>query len=120
MKLYENDYELTLDRIEDAARETVYEVIPQNTEDYYTEANFILKVQDDFYRVNVQFDMVGAWQDVGDKLYIIEVINEITYEKVEYDVIVNEFNDSIDHQIQQLTKQIQDLELKFIKVDFDK
>jgi hypothetical protein len=116
MELYNKDFKVDLvSEIEEAFRcDYVYDMIEQNTTNYYTEASDIIKIDDKFYKVIVNFNMVGQWQDVGDKLYTIDEVTSVDYEEVEYNKLVNDFNYSINYQIQMCYEKIKMLESKLI------
>jgi|SRR5690625_927836 len=50
---------------------------------YQDEAEFICKIGDKFYEVSVIAEIGSAKQDVGDRLYWIDSINNITYHEIE-------------------------------------
>lgn len=50
---------------------------------YQNFADFICKIGDKFYDVNVFAEIGSAKQDVGDRLYWIENIEKITYHEIE-------------------------------------
>ncbi len=49
---------------------------------YQDEVDFICKIGDKFYNVDVCAEIGSAKQDVGDRLYWIDSINRITYHEI--------------------------------------
>lgn len=50
---------------------------------YQDEASVICKVGDRFYEVNISAEITSAKQDVGDRLYWVEDITNVTYKEIE-------------------------------------
>ena len=93
-----------------------YELFEQNTTDYYTEGSTVIKTgNEQYYEVTVEVSMVGAWQDVGDKLYTIDSIDKVTYKEVEYNDLVSIFNAKLKARANYLEKQAEDLRQQIIE-----
>jgi len=92
------------------------ELFEQNTTDYYECADCIIKLknQEKYYFVKVNVTMIGAKQDVGDKLYIIDSIDEVIYYEVKYDDLVSNFNRSVENKIKSLENEIKVLKGELI------
>ncbi len=93
-----------------------YDLFEQNTTDYYESETCIIKLKnkDKYYEVTVNVTMVGSWQDVGDKLYTIDSIDEVTYKEVKYEDLVTSFNNQIKRKILTLENEIKSLEKEII------
>ena len=93
-----------------------YELFEQNTTDCYEESSCVIKLknQNKYYEVTVNVTMIGAWQDVGDKLYTIDSIDEVTYKEIEYDKLVSIFNQRVENEIKSLKNKITSLEGQII------
>lgn len=93
-----------------------YDLFEQNTTNYYDSESCIIKLknQEKYFEVTVNVTMVGAWQDVGDKLYTIDSIDEITYKEVKYEDLVSSFNNQIKRKILSLKSEIKSLEKELI------
>jgi hypothetical protein len=104
--------------IEDAFKEDyAYELIPQNTTDYYTSEIATIKTDDGkYYKVEVHVSMVGSWQDVGDKLYTIESVDKVTYEEIPYRNLVSNYNRRVSYRIQELEKELANLQESLIYI----
>ena len=102
--------------IEASFKEDGYDLFEQNTTDYYESETCIIKLknQDKYYSVTVYVTMIGAKQDVGDKLYIIDSIDSVIYTEVKYDDLVSNFNRSLKNRIKSLENQIKVLEGELI------
>ena len=116
MELYNKEAQLnSIDEIEEAFKSDYgYDLIEQNTTDYYTEAECTIKIKDKYYDVTVYYDMVGSWQDVGDKLYTIDEITKVTYEEISEESIVMRFNRIINVQIELAELKVIDLKKQII------
>lgn len=100
------------DQIEDYFKDCGGDLFEQNTTDCSEEESCVIKLdnQDKYYDVTVKVSLVGAWQDVGDKLYTIDTIDSVTYKEVEYNDLMIQFNTNIFNKIEYYKKQIVELE----------
>jgi hypothetical protein len=116
MELYNKNFKVNLvSEIEKAFKcEYVHDMIEENTTEYYTKVSDIIKIDDKYYKVTDNFNVVGLWQDVGDKLYTIDEVTSVEYEEVEYNKLINDFNYSVNNQIQKCYEKIKMLESKLI------
>ena len=93
-----------------------YDLFEQNTTDYFEKAVTVIKTRDEkFYEVVVNVTSVGAWQDVGDKLYTIESIDKVTHKEVFYDDLVKIFNAKLKARANCLTQESAKLLKQIIK-----
>lgn len=116
MELYNKNFKVNLvSEIEKVFKcEYVHDMIEENTTEYYTKVSDIIKIDDKYYKVTDNFNVVGLWQDVGDKLYTIDEVTSVEYEEVEYNKLINDFNYSVNNQIQKCYEKIKMLESKLI------
>lgn len=117
MELYDKDFYTVANESEiaGAMKEYVYEIIPQNTEDCYTEGSVTVRTEDGkYYDVVVKVEMWGAKQDVGDKLYTIEEVGDVTYTEISYEDLAKRFNSNVTDKIKHFSKEIETLKSKLI------
>lgn len=50
---------------------------------YEKEASIICKISDKYYLVEISAEIMGAKQDVGDKLYWVDYISNVTYTEID-------------------------------------
>lgn len=50
---------------------------------YQDEVDLICKIGDKFYSVFIQAEIMSAKQDVGDRLYWVEYISDVTYQEID-------------------------------------
>jgi len=108
MELYNKTFKVdSVEEIDEAFRtEYVYEMVEQNTTDYYADASDTIKIGDKYYEVTVEFEMIGAWQDVGDKLYTIDEVTDVSYVEVSKESLINRLNSAIDFKVDRLYSEI--------------
>ena len=98
-------------------KDDAYDLFEQNTTECAESETCIIKLKNKarYFQVTVNVSLVGAWQDVGGKLYTIDSIDEITYKEVQYEDIVSNFNYNIEAKIKRLKQEIKNLETQVIK-----
>lgn len=117
MELYNKTFKVdSVEEIDEAFRtEYVYEMVEQNTTDYYADASDTIKIGDKYYEVTVEFEMIGAWQDVGDKLYTIDEVTDVSYVEVSKESLINRLNSAIDFKVDRLYSEIAKLKSQRIE-----
>ena len=118
MELYNKNFKVdSVKEIDEAFKtEYAYDMVPQNTNDNYVEATDIIKIGDRYYKITVEFEMSGAWQNVGDKLYTIDKVTNVSYKEVTYINLVLNYNKILETRINSLKTNIEKLENKIIKL----
>jgi hypothetical protein len=122
MELYDNRFNY-IENEEDiipAFKDDGYDLFEQNTTEYQETEKCIIKLKnkEKYYEVTVNVTMVGSWQDVGDKLYTIDSIDEVTFKEISYEKLVKDFNKKINDKIDSLKREINVLKSKKIEENF--
>lgn len=95
-------------------KENGYDLFEQNTTNYSELESTTIKIGNQYYDVTVYVTMIGAWQDVGDKLYTIDTINRVTYDEILYDDLVARVNAATHSQIAFHENRIEELKKELV------
>lgn len=68
--------------IEDYFHDNGYDLFDCGQGYYEDSVTFLIKIKDKFYSVTVNAEVVGHWQDRGDKLYQVERIESVVYKEI--------------------------------------
>jgi len=75
---YLNDESEIVDYFKDCGRD----YLECGQGEYQDQASLICKISDKFYKVNIKAEIASARQDVGDRLYWVDYISEVTYKEI--------------------------------------
>jgi hypothetical protein len=85
---------------------------------YEDEANVICKISDKFYSVKIKAEIMGAKQDVGDKLYWVDYISMVTYEEIDKPAPKNKVNVTYNLSITEDQKRYLEYTMKENYIEF--
>lgn len=90
-ELIQLDYDILEDSNYLTSPDQIEQYFTDNGRDYFDcgqgyfqdEATIFVKIGDDFFDVTITADCIGDWQEYGDKVYHIEKITNVTWEKID-------------------------------------
>lgn len=108
-------------QIEEYFRDSGSEYLDCGQGYYQDEAEVICKIGDKFYEVKLEAEILGAKQDIGDKLYWVENIRLVTYQEIEKpqpkEKSIYEYRLALTkEQAYKLEKYLKDNKIKVIKI----
>lgn len=75
-------------------------------------AEVVAKIKDRYFFVEIDAEVWGAKQDIGDKLYWVEEITNVSYKEVSYEEVKEWHNKDIHSNITYLEEKIESLKSK--------
>jgi len=83
---------------------------------YEDEAYLYTKVQDKYYLVEIHAEIGSAKQDIGDRLYWVESINDVKYKEISLDYIKEERKRVIKIEMDNLRQRLESLKEDLAKL----
>lgn len=80
--VYESKYLKDESEIEDYFMDSGVDFFDCGQGYYQDEVDLIVKIEDKFFRVDIYAEIMSAKQDVGDRLYWVDGINEVEYKEI--------------------------------------